>query len=170
MTRKVHPIVREIEDQVREVVEGLGYELVLLKYSGPARRPTLSVFIDSRTGVTVDDCARVSERLSVLLDVLDPIPTAYELVVSSPGLERPLVRKQDFDRFVGRKASVRQVTGGQTRRLEGWLRGTSRDAALLEHEGKVEAIPLDEIEEAHLIYEWEDEAGSEGVERPKGGR
>ncbi len=158
--RKVHPIVREIEDQLREVVEGLGYELVLVTYGGSAKRPTLTVYIDRRGGVTLDDCALVSERLSVLLDVLDPIPTRYELIVSSPGLERPLVREQDFQRFVGRKASVKQVTaGGQVRRVEGWLRGTKERAALVEHDGRVEAIPFEEIEEAHLVYDWDEDEG-----------
>ena len=158
--RKVHPIVREIEDQIREVVEGLGYELVLVTYGGPAKRPTLTVYIDRRGGVNINDCSIVSERLSVLLDVLDPIPTAYDLIVSSPGLERPLVREQDFERFVGRKASVKQVSAtGQVRRVEGWLRGTQDRSALIEHDGQVESIPMEEIEEAHLVYDWDEDEG-----------
>ena len=156
MAGKKHPVVEQIEDDVEQLVEGLGYELVLIKYSGPARRPTLTVFVDREGGITVDECARISERLSVLLDMLDPIPMSYSLVVSSPGVERPLVRERDFIRFAGRRATVtRHPAHGQRRSIVGTLRGVKDGAVLLEHEGRTEQVPLDEIEDAHLVFEWD---------------
>lgn len=149
-------MVREIEDQLREVVEGIGYELVLVKYGGPARRPTLTVFIDREEGVGIEDCSLVSQRLSVLLDLLDPIPSSYELIVSSPGLDRPLVRQEDYVRFAGRRAALTRVRPGAQREvIDGILRGIDGSAVLVEHRGAVQAIPLDEIEAAHLVYEWD---------------
>jgi len=156
MARKIHPVVQAIEDDLRQVVEGLGYELVLVKYGGPRSRPTLSVFIDREGGVNIDDCTLVSQRLSVLLDVLDPVPSSYELVVSSPGLDRPLVRETDYQRFEGRRASLTRARAGEGRRsIEGILRGLRDGAVLVEHGGEVEAVPLEEIENAHLIWEWD---------------
>ncbi len=155
MARRVHPVVREIEDELRQVVEGLGYELVLVKFGGRPSRPTLTVLIDGEGGVTIDDCARASERLSVLLDMIDPIPTSYELVVSSPGVDRPLVREEDYVRFTGRRAALTWARPGARRQvLDGILRGLQDGAVLVEHSGDVEAVPLDEIDDAHLVYEW----------------
>lgn len=156
MARKTHPIVEQIEPDLRQVVESLGFELVLVKYGGPANHPTLTVFIDSTHGISVDDCARVSQRLSVLLDMLDPIPSSYQLVVSSPGLDRPLTREEDFVRFAGKRAAVTCAAPGAKRRtIDGTLRGVRDGAVLVEHEGEVEAVPLGEIEDAHLVWEWD---------------
>lgn len=155
--RKVHPVVQQIEQDLRQAVEEVGCELVLAKYGGPPRRPRLTVFVDRPGGVTLDDCQRVSHRLSQLLDLLDPIPSSYELIVSSPGLDRPLVREEDFMRFAGRLARVRRVRADGTKEsVEGRLQGLQAGAAILEHGGKTEAVPLDEIEEAHLVSEWEE--------------
>jgi ribosome maturation factor RimP len=164
MGSKVHPVVQQIEAQLREVVEGLGYELVLVKYGGPPRRPVLTVFIDREGGVTLGDCERVAQRLSVLLDVLDPIASSYELVVSSPGVERPLVRERDYIRFAGRQAALKTHTAtGQQRLIEGTLRGVQEADVLVEHDGVVEAIPLASIEQAHLVYHWEEEQPGAGA-------
>ncbi|MGD9519738.1 MAG: ribosome maturation factor RimP, partial [Armatimonadota bacterium] len=102
------------------------------------------------------DCSLVSQRLSVLLDLLDPIPSSYELSVSSPGLDRPLVRLEDYVRFAGRRAALTRVRPGAQREvIDGILRGIDGSAVLVEHRGAVQAIPLDEIEAAHLVYEWD---------------
>ena len=83
-------------------IEGLGYEVVELEFhSGIVR-----VFIDRPEGVTLDDCERVSRQVSGLLDVEDPIPGAYTLEVSSPGLDRPLRKTADFGRFAGQRARI----------------------------------------------------------------
>lgn len=154
--RKVHPLLGKIEQDLRRVVEGLGYEYVMATLSGPPRRLRLSVYVDRPGGVTLDDCQRISERLSVLLDALDPIPGSYELIVSSPGLDRPLVREEDFVRFAGRLASIRRAAaGGKKQTVQGRLLGVEEGAVRLECQGATETIRLEDIEEAHLVYEWD---------------
>jgi ribosome maturation factor RimP len=88
-------------------VSALGFELVDVELAGSHHHPTLRVYIDSPGGVTVDDCADVSRQLSALLDVEDPLPGRYTLEVSSPGLDRPLVKPEDFRRFVGERIKVK---------------------------------------------------------------
>lgn len=154
--RKLHPVLQKIEEDLRQVVEGLGYEYVMARLSGPSRRPRLTVYMDRPGGVTLDDCQKVSERLSVLLDMLDPIPSSYELIVSSPGLDRPLVKEGDFIRFAGRLASIKRGRAdGKKETVQGRLLGFEAGAVMLEREGKTEAIPINDIEEAHVVYEWE---------------
>src|SRR6476659_9969093 len=91
------------------VVAGQGYELVDLEFKNEPQVGgwVLRVFIDKPDGVSLDDCAAVSRELSAVLDVEDAIPIAYSLEVSSPGLNRPLKKAADFERFVGKKAKIR---------------------------------------------------------------
>jgi ribosome maturation factor RimP len=89
---------------VEPVVEALGYELVLLEYmSGNA---LLRIYLDSPGGITLEDCERVSREVSGMLEVEDPIQGAYRLEVSSPGLDRPLVKPAHFERFVGQDVRI----------------------------------------------------------------
>ena len=152
-----HPVVAQIEKEVAQTLRNFGYELVLMKFGGPRHNQTLSVYIDKPGGVTTNDCQYVAERLSVLLDVLDPIPGRYSLVVSSPGLDRPLTREEDFDRFAGQQAAVTYRSGeGQRVTIQGKLEGRQGEEALLALGERTEHIPLREIEEAHLVYEWQE--------------
>src|ERR1044071_6793019 len=86
----------------------MGYRLVRLMQTGGLKRPTLQVMAERRDDapMTVDDCAEISRSVSALLDVADPIAGAYLLEVSSPGIDRPLVRPEDYDRFAGFEARV----------------------------------------------------------------
>ncbi len=97
----------EFDDLVRPTLEGLGYELVRVRLLGGSR-PTLQIMAERRDAraMTVEDCTAISRVLSVALDVADPLAVAYDLEVSSPGIDRPLVRPADFRRFVGRAARV----------------------------------------------------------------
>jgi ribosome maturation factor RimP len=158
MNIRKHPVVRKIEDEVERTVEDFGYELVQIKYGGEAGGRTLSVLIDSEEGVTADDCGDMSRRLSMVLDTLDPIPGSYTLIVSSPGVDRPLTRDSDFDRFAGEQAAVRHRTEEGDRRTDtGLLCGLDDDTVRIEVDGETLRIPLAEIEEAHLVYDWEAE-------------
>jgi len=127
----------------------MGYELVDLESS---RGGLLRVFIDSPKGISVEDCARVSNHLTRALAVegID-----YErLEVSSPGLDRPLKRAEDFVRFEGRKASVRlRLPRDGQRRFEGVLAGVEADGVFLDVEGKRLRFALAEIDRARLIPE-----------------
>src|SRR5438552_18121137 len=92
----VAPTLRE---RLESGAQALGFELVDVELMGGRQNQLLRVYIDSPRGVTVDDCAQVSRQLSAILDVEDPFPGSYRLEVSSPGLDRPLVRPEDFERF-----------------------------------------------------------------------
>lgn len=139
----------EREDWLRETLGGLGYELVDLESS---RGGLLRVFIDAPRGITVDDCARVSNHLSRAL-VVEGID--YErLEVSSPGLDRPLKRLEDYGRFAGRKASVRlRLPRDGRRRFEGMLAGVEEGNVLLEVEGERLRFAFAEIDRARLVPE-----------------
>lgn len=120
-----------LEAELERRVEALGYELVELERAGSKTRPILRVRIDHAggsekgAGVTVDDCSTVSRALEAWLDEAEGVPERYMLEVSSPGIERPLVRARDFQRYAGKEVAVRgkDVLAGRSRRLEGELLG-----------------------------------------------
>lgn len=157
-------------DQLEEVlathVEALGYEYVELERAGSRSRPILRLRIDlpdSRPGhgVTVEDCARVARELESLLDEKPELAGKYLLEVSSPGVERPLVRRRDFERFVGQEVALRGdvALAGRARRLEGELLGVVESdgderVRLRLHNGEVVEVPRGEIARAHLVYRW----------------
>lgn len=159
--------VPEIESELAGRVESLGYELVDLQWGGSGRRPLLKVRIDrpdSRPGdgVTVDDCAVVSRALEPWLDGHEGLSERYVLEVSSPGVDRPLVRARDFARFRGEMVAVvgHDVLAGRARRLEGELLGLEGEGtdgevvALRLPDGGEVRIPRSEIRKAHLVFTW----------------
>ena len=147
------------------VVADLGYELLLLEFNPHKGSATLRLFIDSLEGIDVDDCARVSREVAATLDVEDPIKQAYQLEVSSPGLDRPLVKPEHFRRFRGEEAKIELLAplpGSNRRRFRGeLLDATERDVTLKMPEGPV-TLPLADIEKARLVpdYEKESEKGT----------
>ncbi len=139
-------------DLVAPALAGLGYELVRVRFGGGG--PVLQIMVErqDRTGMTVDHCAEASRTLSAVLDVEDPIAQAYSLEVSSPGIDRPLTRPADFERFAGFEARVEleDDIAGQRRfrgRLEGLEGGVLR---LQTDEGKA-ALPLAAVKSAKLL-------------------
>ena len=139
--------VLEREIWLRDTLGGLGYELVDLESS---RGGLLRIFIDSPSGITVEDCARVSNHLTRAF-VVEGIE--YErLEVSSPGLDRPLKRAEDYARFAGQKASVRlKLPRDGRRRFEGLLVGFEEGAVVLEVEGERQTFALADIDRARLV-------------------
>jgi ribosome maturation factor RimP len=91
---------------IEPLLARLGYELVELEYAAGRAHALLRVFIDRESGVTLDDCAQVSREISALLDVEDPIPSAFTLEVSSPGFDRVLRTQAHFGRFVGSRVFI----------------------------------------------------------------
>jgi ribosome maturation factor RimP len=113
--------------------------------------------VDIGSGVSLEDCTAVSRDVSTALDVHeDLMPTgAYRLEVSSPGLERPLVKLRDFERFSGREVKVRTRTAiDRQRRFRGTLLGVVQEEVELEQEGRVIRIPHEDIAQAHLVYRF----------------
>lgn len=135
-----------------EVASALGMEVVLVEVKGAGGRSVVRTFIDKPGGVTLDDCERFSKRLSVLLDVEDCIPFSYVLEVSSPGIDRPLAKIADFERFAGRVATIRtrDPVDGQ-RKFKGKIMGVGEGRIVLEvAPGKKVEIELLGIEKANL--------------------
>ena len=156
------PLASGIEEQV----EKLGYELVELERAGSSSRPILRLRIDRvdsepGKGVTLDECAQVSRALELFLEESADFPERYVLEVSSPGVERPLVRRRDFDRFAGREISVsgKRALHGNSRRLQGELigaigdEGAERIRLRLESGEEIE-VPWEDTTKIHLIYRW----------------
>lgn len=131
-------------------VAAMGFELADLD-AHFGRRGLLRLYIDRPEGVTVDDCQRVSEQVGALLDVEDPLPGSYVLEVSSPGLDRRLRTLAHFERFNGETAKVelKDALEGR-RRFTGRLAGVQGRDVLLEVEGQVWRLPLNEIAVARL--------------------
>ena len=135
-------------------VEGLGYEFVGVEYMPRRRQSLLRVYIDSDAGISLGDCALVSDQLSGLLDVENPIQGAYSLEVSSPGLDRPLFFERHFDRFRGVRIRVKMGTPvGGRRDFKGTLDGCRDGAVILLQDGEEHALPLEDIGTARLIPE-----------------
>jgi ribosome maturation factor RimP len=154
----------ELARAVESRVEELGYELVEMEEAGSARRPILRLKIDlpdsePGKGVGLDDCVRVSRALEAELDQRADIAATYVLEVSSPGVERPLVKRRDFERFAGREVALvgKAPLAGRERRLEGELTGLSGGTdgevvGLRLADGEVVEVPRGQITRAHLIF------------------
>ncbi|HEV2212062.1 MAG TPA: ribosome maturation factor RimP [Gammaproteobacteria bacterium] len=136
------------------VAAALGYELVELEFHPQGRGGLLRLYIDRAEGVGLDDCEKVSRQVSALLDVEDPIPGAYTLEVSSPGLDRPLRRPEDYTRFAGQRAKLELLLPRDgRRRFNGTLQGLEAGEVLIEVDGVSYRLPLAEIGKARLVPE-----------------
>jgi ribosome maturation factor RimP len=133
---------------VEKVVSGLGYEFVMFETSPRAR--LLRVFIDIERGVTVDDCATVSNQLSRVFEVEN---VDYDrLEVSSPGLDRPLLKAADFERFAGQDVQIKMsMPIGNQRNFTGRLMGLRDGQVVVESDKGELLLPLDEIDKARLV-------------------
>ena len=145
-----------IEERVRAIAERVandhGLELVHAEVAGPDNKPIVRIFIDKPNGVTHQDCSEVSLHVGTVLDVEDFIHASYTLEVSSPGLERGLYKRQDYERFSGSLARLRtrRPINGQ-RNFRGRLGGVEGEDVLFEDRtsGSVK-IALDSIAKANL--------------------
>lgn len=161
--------VPEIDREMERRIDDLGYELVEIRWGGSGKRPMLKVRIDRTDsipgeGVTVDECAEVSRALEPWLDEHEALSERYVLEVSSPGVDRPLVRARDFVRFKGEKVAVmsrgQEILAEKATRLEGELlgladEGTETESVLLRlPDGEEVSVPRSEIRKAHLVFTW----------------
>lgn len=144
-----------LEDTSMPVVESLGYELVDLEFVKESERWILRVFIDSPDGIGLDDCEKVSRALSQALDEGDPIPHNYILEVSSPGLDRPLKKEKDFERFKGNLISIKTYAPFEGRKkFEGQLQGLSDDNILITINDEEKRIPRNSVSSVRLVPEY----------------
>jgi len=156
-------------------VRDAGFDLIEVQFGREQRGAVLRLFIDRPVGasavpgtsasgatdptlISVDDCERVSRDVSAALDVADKIPYAYQLEVSSPGLDRPLRRERDFARFVGETAKVRLEVGVEGRRnFSGTIRGAKDGRVEIACDGRSYELPIDDIVRANLVPDWDRE-------------
>ena len=149
-------IRNQVYDIACPVVEDIGFELIDVEYLSVSGRWILRLYIDKEDGVTIDDCVSVSRELGDLLDVKDVINNEYVLEVSSPGLDRPLKREKDFIKFIGNKIKCRIAApvNGQ-KNFSGLLKEFKESNILLKTESGVVELPLEGIEKANLVYEFD---------------
>ena len=157
-------LVEKIEVLVLPLIEEIALELVDIEYRRESHGWVLRFFLDKEGGITLDDCALASRQISSLLDVEDIIPTAYNLEVSSPGLERPLKKRADFERFAGHLIKVKTIdpllseSAGKSRKtFTGMLVGVEQDdirLALQDRQAAEMYISLSNIDTAHLVPEF----------------
>jgi ribosome maturation factor RimP len=145
--------IEAIEKMIDPSVVDAGYDLVRVQYVDD-RRKTLQIMIErrDRRSITVDDCATVSRIVSTLLDVEDPVPDRYNLEVSSPGIDRPLVKIEDYERYTGFEAAVetKQIFEGR-KKFRGLISGVEGMKIQMECDGESTALPFDDIRRASLV-------------------
>ena len=153
---KIVDIAGCVEDCVREIVEAEGVELLHVDYWPKDNSPVLRMYIDKPGGVNLSDCEKVSKHVSVVLDVEDLISQQYVLEVSSPGLERPLFKKSDYERYLDREVRLTTIEKVQSRKnFKGYIRRISDDTLDLECEGHKYEIPFELIKGAKLVYRFD---------------
>ena len=137
-------------------IEALGFDVVDIEFAQAGRGGVLRIFIDRRAqdsgpGITVDDCANVSDAVSQVLETQDPIKGHYTLEVSSPGFDRILRTRAHFERFVGARifAELKVPLDGR-RRFVGELKSIAGDTIVVEVDGKAHSLPLERIQKARL--------------------
>ena len=152
-----HEVVSRVEQIAERVAASDGIEVVEVEFKGGGGHQLLRISIDKPEGVTHADCELISQQVGTILDVEDVIPGgSYTLEVSSPGVERKLVRARDYERSVGRKARVvlRDPVENQ-RYWEGTLAGIDGNTVTLEAApGKLIRFAVDQVEKANLKFDW----------------
>jgi ribosome maturation factor RimP len=144
----------KIATLIGPIADELGYEMVRVQIQGGARRATLQIMAErrDRTAMIVEDCARLSRAISNLLDEADPIAGEYTLEVSSPGIDRPLMKRADYARFLGHEAKIEMNAAVDGRkRLQGSIAALDGDTVVLESDGATVLLPLAQVKSAKLI-------------------
>ena len=142
----------QVVSVVEPVVSGLGYSLIGAEFGQAENGQTLRVYIDKPEGIVMEDCAKVSRQLNAVLDVEEPIKSAYLLEVSSPGVDRPLFTEAQFAAQIGEQVKVRMTDGVNGRRnFKGQLVAVNDALAVVEVDGIDYELPVSDVEQAHLI-------------------
>lgn len=146
-----YDVVSAAWSRIEPELLSLGYELVEVEYTGPGHRATFRLYIDKPGGVTLDDCAAVTQFLNPFLDAAELVPGQYILEVSSPGIDRPLRKPADFERFRGEPVKVRTKTAVHGRRRFTGVLTAFRDGLLtLDCSGQMYTVHLENVQKANL--------------------
>ena len=142
---------QQIQEMLEPTVEALGFELWGLEYLSQGRHSLLRVYIEHENGISVDDCAAVSEQVSSVLDVEDPITGEYTLEVSSPGMDRLLFRLEQFQAYVGEQVDIRLRTAFEGRRkYNGILKGIEDEDVVVQVDDHEYLLPHSAIDKARV--------------------
>jgi len=142
----------QIEQLIELPIESLGYELVGVEYIKNGANTILRIYIDAEQGIGIEDCERVSHQVNGILEVEDPISSAYSLEVSSPGFDRPLFKARDFERFAGSEVKISMKLPIQGRRnFKGVLQGFDDGEILIVVDGEEYGLPLTKMAKARLV-------------------
>lgn len=147
----------QLEELIRPVVEGLGFEFWGMEYLAKGKDSVLRIFIDTdaEKGIDVEDCAQVSRQVSAILDVEDPISGEYNLEVSSPGMDRPLYELSQYQRFIGSVVALRlRVPFDGRRKFKGQLTGVEGDEIVLLVDNEEYLLPIELIEKANIVPQF----------------
>lgn len=146
--------VQQVQELIESAVTALGYELWGVQLLSQGRHSTLRIYIDKPEGINVDDCAAVSHQVSGILDVEDPIKSQYTLEVSSPGIDRPLFKLEQYQRYVGEDIALRLRTPFEGRRkFSGLLKAVEADNIIVrvEDEDEEYVLPFESIDKANIV-------------------
>ncbi|MBD3822355.1 ribosome maturation factor RimP [Hydrogenovibrio sp. JE_KL2] len=145
----------KIEQLLKPTVETMGFDFWGCEYLPAGQHSTLRIYIDKPEGVTVDDCGSVSRQVSAILDVEDPISSAYMLEVSSPGLDRPLMKPEQFQDYVDAVVQVRTSMAVMGRkRFKGKMVRVEQDGIEVDVDNEIYPIPFNMIEKANVVPEF----------------
>lgn len=135
------------------IVQGLGFDLWGVQLRSSENHAHVKIFIDHDDGITVENCSDVSHQISGIMDVEDPISVAYTLEVSSPGLDRLLMKREHFEKYVGMEIKVRLGWAVQERRnFLGILTKLDEENIIMTVDGELVEFPLNAVKRANLIY------------------
>lgn len=147
-------MLQNVQGMIEPVIVSMGYELLGLHYIPGKQSATLRLYIDSDTGITLDDCSVVSHQVSGLLDVEGPLVGKYTLEVSSPGLDRPLFKLAHYEAFLGHSVKLRlRVPLNNRRKFSGVIKAVEGNDIIVVTESEEFHLNFDSIEKANLIPE-----------------
>lgn len=147
--------MQDLTELFEPVIQSMGYELVGIEFQGSTQHGTLRVYIDHANGIGVDDCVAISHQISAILDVEEPIQQAYDLEVSSPGINRPLFKARDYEQYSGHSAKIKMAVPLNGRRnFKGVLQGVidSRSVQIMVDDEGYD-LPISDIAKANLVDE-----------------
>lgn len=147
------PLLKKVERTIAPMAETMGYDIVRILMVGSGADQTLQIMAERPDGtMLIDDCSRLSQAISALLDVEDLIPDAYVLEVSSPGIDRPLTRLKDFDNYKDNEARIElSVPQNGQKKFRGMLRGLDGENVQIETDTGMASLPFRDIDKAKLI-------------------
>lgn len=143
--------IEQLQTLLAPIIESLGYQCWGIDFISQGKHSLLRVYIDHVNGISVEDCEKVSRQVSAILDVEDPIPYEYTLEVSSPGMDRPLFKLEQYEQYVGEQLKVKLRSAFEGRRnFNGVLQGIEDQQIVLRVDNQEYLLPIELVEKANI--------------------